>query len=323
MIITDDVDFITFCKLILWALPDIANMIIPICFLLSSMYIFHKMRTDQEIVVMMTSGKSNFNIARPFLLLATLLSITMYYMQANLTPISCKHLINIQHKIRNKVSMSIIKPGVFNILGSSLVYVGSKTNNSLDDVFISYIAKDSHTNIITAKKGSYQIENNQMFITLNHGFRQVLDGNNDSISTFNFDSFSYDITSFVKRYSKYERGPHEKTQKELFHQAKAQKELAKKTELLAEAHGRYLISLLPIIDALIISLFLIVATHKERLWVGLAKAFSLGIIAQIGMISVINLSKKSITLINYNYLFIGAFIILLWYLAFIRRANAA
>jgi lipopolysaccharide export system permease protein len=321
LIITDDIKFSMFCRLILCTLPEIASTISPVCFLISGMYVFHRMRNDQEIVIMMTSRKSIFSIATPLMFFALILSVVMYYAQANLTPMSHKNLIDISQKVRNQVSMSIVKPGVFNILGSSVVYIGSKTNTSLFDVFISYIPKKTpfKTNIISAKSGTYEINNNRLYITLKNGNRQVLDAQNRLLSILKFERFSFEVTDFVKRYSSKSERPHEKTQKELFEEAKRTSNNKLKMQYLSEAHGRHIISVLPILNALLISWFLIVASSRERRWHGLLKCFTGGVVGQICVISLVNMSGKIENLLFYNYAIVMLLVYILIYFSFLKK----
>lgn len=279
------------------------------------------MRSDQEIVVMMTSSKSTFSIAEPLLFFAAILSVVMYYAQVNLIPISHKSLIDISQKVRSQVSMSIIKPGVFNVLGNSVIYIGAKTNDSLVDVFISYIPKKTplKTNIISAKSGSYEINNNRLYITLKNGSRQVLDEQNKPLSVLKFERFSFEVTDFVKRYSTKSEKPHEKTQKELFEEAKKASVDKIKLRYLSEAHGRYVISVLPIINALFISGFLIIASNRERRWHGLLKCFAGGVVGQIFVISLVNISGKIENFLYYNYAIMAIFICILMHFSFLKN----
>lgn len=320
-IITDNIDPITFCKMILCALPDILTMIIPLCFLISGMHVLHRLRSDQELIVMMTSGKSTFALARPIILFALLLSVIMFHSQANLTPFSHKNMETIQRHMKNKISMSIIRSGVFNVLGNSVIYIGSKTDNSLDNIFISYIPSrfSNKTNIITAKSGIYNISQNKMFIVLINGFRQVIGEDHNVISTMKFKEFSYDVTDFMKRYTPSTNKPHEKTQKELFESANSTQDREIRAKYLAEAYGRYITSASPLIAALCVSIFLIIANNRGNRFRGLIKTFVSGLIIQLGLISLVNLSRKIEGFITYEFIITFSIFVVLFIIAFRKR----
>ncbi len=305
----------------LCALPDILTMIVPLCFLISGIHVLHKLRSDQELIVMMTSGKSVFEVSKPIILFASLLSLIMFHMQANLTPLSYKNMETIQEHIRNKISMSIIKPGIFNVLGNSIIYIGAKTDNSLDDIFISYIPSrfSKKTNIITAKSGIYNISENKLFIVLINGFRQVIGENYNVISTMKFKKFAYDISDFMKRYASSSNKAHEKTQKELFNLANSTQNQKMRSKYLAEAYGRYITSSSPLIVSLCISIFLIMANSKGDKFRNLIKTFISGLITQIGLISLVNLSRKIEGFIIYEFIITFSLFIFLFVIAFNKK----
>jgi lipopolysaccharide export LptBFGC system permease protein LptF len=321
LITTDDITLGIFSKLIFCILPDVMGIIIPLSFTIALTHVFYKMRIDREIIVIMTSGKSVQSIVASSFVFAIMLSITMYNVRANISPISYKSLSNIQQKIKSKVSMAVIKPGVFNSLGNSLVYIGEKTNNSLKDVFVSYISKNLTMNIITAEHGGYEMLNNRVFITLINGFRQVLNSKNEVIQTLRFDKFSYDITEFIKKYTDSTKNLHSKTQDELFAEAKKEKDYHKRLKLLSEANGRYVMSFLPIVNMLWVAIFLL--RRRRKLWFGCASSFFLSVVCQLLLTIAVNLAGQYEFLLFYNYIFVLVCIVFLLYVFFCLKKNEA
>lgn len=279
------------------------------------------MQRDKEITVMMTSGNSRFSIAVPLIFFSTLVSTSIFYLQAKLTPASYNHLTSITQQIQNKVSMSIIKPCVFNSIGSSIIYVGSKTDKSLNDVFISYIPnnKKDSTNIITAKSGSYKIYGKQLFITLKNGVRQVFDENHRAISTLKFDTFSYDVSEFINRYSGKVKKPHEKTQTELLNEANKTMDNKHRIRCLSEVYSRYSMSAIPIVNALLIAFFLIRAGNRVRHIGNVARCFTYSILFQTAITVITNASKKTEIFMHYSYILIIITIFILSYISFGKK----
>ena len=283
--------------------------------------IFYKMQNDKEVMVLMTSGKSKFSIALPLFVFAIIVSTVILILQTQLSPHSNRNFINIQQKIQNQVSMSIVKPRIFNAVGNSIIYIGDKTKDSLTDIFISYIPKDkrTHTNIITAKKGSYVVEENRLFINLEQGYRQELDENNKAVSTLKFDNFSYDVTDFVRRYSKKPGKPYEKTQDELLKGANETEDKKQKLKYLSEYHSRIIIPFIPFINSIIISIFMMHAYIKSRKIIQSSKSFIAGIVCQIFIMSLANASATYGFLIYLNYIILLLIVLFLLFLSFKRK----
>jgi lipopolysaccharide export LptBFGC system permease protein LptF len=221
--------------------------------------------------------------------------------------------------------MSIVKQGVFNVIGDSVIYIGKKTENTIEDIFISYIAKDEKINtngalksrkgsdIVTAKSGRYiSDQRGNLFITLDKGFRQELDENNSMISMLSFDNFSYNVSQFVKKYAGRTSKAYEKTQSELLDMAQRTTNPKLRDKYLSEYHGRIVMSLIPVINAIITLGFILISGTRSKRPSYSVGIFLVGIVFQIITITLINVSSRYGALIYANY-----FIVLLIILAMI------
>lgn len=320
MIASDNISFYTFFKLVLCIFPGVSGVILPICFLISSIIVIQKMQTDKEVIVLMTSGKSSLSIFKPLLALGCCVAGGILYIQTIGSPQAYKNFENLQEQIKSKISVTLLKPGAFNVMGESVIYIGERNDRELKDVFISYIPNKqmSHTNIITAQKGKYLSENGKIFIVLTNGYRQELSKSNAVIATLKFETFSYDITQFFKRFYSRSKRPNEKTQSELMEQAQKTADIEIKRNYIAEYHSRFISSFLPILNALIVAIFLIVAQERGRGKLESIMSFFAGVLSQAFVMILINASTKDSDMISYNYLIIF-FTIIGLFTAFMRR----
>jgi lipopolysaccharide export LptBFGC system permease protein LptF len=221
-----------------------------------------------------------------------------------LCPSSHKGFEDVQESIKNRISMSLIKPGVFNVLGDSVVYVGGKTKSGLKNIFISHVSKGEHpsNDIITAAKGRCIRENGNYFIVLKNGYRQKLDENNSIVSTLEFSSFSYDITPFLKQnYLSKAESPNDKTQRELLEFAKNTKNLEMKRNCIAEYYSRLTTPFIPILNALTVAIFMLAPKGRKEESFDAFKSFLFGMVNQISVMTLVNLSTKNNKLIISNY----------------------
>lgn len=322
-IINDNIEIGLFLRLIISVLPDIVSVVLPICALISSINVFYRMQSEKEIIVMSTSGKSLLSLSSPLIIFSICISLFLLHFQTVIIPHSYRNLIDIQQRIQSKISMSSIKPGIFNVVGNSVVFIGSKKQDTLNDVFISYIPENNirhQTNIISAKSGRYIIENDRLYITLKDGYRQLINSNNIAESTLKFESFSYDVTDFIKKYVKKTTKPHEKTQCELFDLARKSRDNEDlRISYLVEAHSRYIMTFLPLINSLLIIIFIVGSYSRTQKGRNSIKCMACGIIFEILTITLINISRKSEILIYINYVIMLSIIISLIYIAFLRN----
>ncbi|MDR1476089.1 MAG: LptF/LptG family permease [Holosporales bacterium] len=306
LIVSEDVSISIFLRFILCTFPDIASVILPTCSIIASISVLHKMQADKELLVFMTSGSGIFSFLKPIFFFFFCIASIVFFIQSSLTPYTHKNLIRLQDKIHSQISMSVIKQGVFNVVGDSVIYIGKKTENTIEDVFISYIPKGGkmNTNIITAKSGHYVVDRDNLFITLDNGYRQELDENNSMISMLSFENFTYNVSQFVKKYTKRKSKIYENTQSELLAMAKKIENLELRNKYLAEYHGRIAVSLIPFINAAISLMFVLTSGIRSRRSMHSVGIFLFGVIFQIIVMILVNASSKYSPLIHINYLII-------------------
>jgi lipopolysaccharide export system permease protein len=280
------------------------------------------MQVDNELVTLITLGKSATSILRPLLAFAMCISCSIFFLQTKISPHSYRHFFDIQEKIKNQVSASIIKPGIFNVLGDSVVYIGKKRGTTIGNVFISYVPAEekANVNIITAKSGTYSIQGENLFIILENGCRQELDRNNLIISTLNFDSFAYDVTPFFYRFKLAQTSERNYTQDELLSLADGTKDLRWRRIYIAEYFSRLTTPCIPVVTAMFVAFFMIRPRGRNNKKSDIIKSFFGGIIGQITISTLIQASTKNNNIIIFNYIVIFSVIFFTFYLLSRGRA---
>lgn len=321
LIVSENISFAVFFKLILCTLPSIAAIILPICFLISSILSIQKLHTDEEIVVFLTSGKSPISLFLPLIILGVMIASCVLYLRTTASPMAFKTFENMQEQIKSSASINLLKPGVFNVVGESVIYIGARNHNHLENVFISYIPNDRtlHTNIISAENGEYATHDGKILINFNNGYRQEFDRNNRIVATLKFEKLSYDVTQFFKRFYKKPKRPSDKSQEELLAEALSSPNSELTRNFIAEYHARYVFSLLPIFYSLIIAIFMLQTVSRGRTRQAVLKAASGGVICQILFITLVSVSTRSVSIVYYNYYIISVLLILLLICFIFRR----
>ena len=271
---------------------------------------------------MMTSGKSYLSILNPLLAVGCLISAIVLYIHTSGSPQAYKAFEYMKEQIKTQISINLLKPDSFNSIGNAMVYVGSREGNELRNIFISYIPKKqtSNTNIISAKEGALLMENGEVHIQLVNGYRQELSATNEVIATLQFESLSYDITQFFKRFYEKSSKVNYLTQSELVREAKVATDEHLKTNYKAEYHSRILSSFLSILNALIVGIFLIKAKERGQMLRDSISAFFAGTGCYVFFMLLLNTATKNTAMIFYNYLIMLGSIAFL-YVFFMRRQN--
>jgi lipopolysaccharide export system permease protein len=272
------------------------------------------MQIDNELITFMILGKSVISILRPLLTFTVCVSCSIFFLQAKISPYSYRHFFGVQEKIKNQVTTSIIKPGIFNVLGDSVVYIGKKKGTTVCDIFISYVPTEekSNVNIITAKSGTYSAQGENLFIVLKNGCKQELDRNNLIISTLNFDSFAYDITQFFHRFKLAQTNERNYMQSELLSLAKETNDLIRKRIYVAEYFSRLITPCVPIVNIMFVAFFMIRPKGRNKRKSYIIKSFFSGITGQILISTLIHASTKNNNIIVFNYVMIFSIVFLIF-----------
>jgi lipopolysaccharide export LptBFGC system permease protein LptF len=298
------------------------GIILPICVLIAIITSIHKMRTDNEMTILITSGKNEASVFAPVVVFSLLAAVSEFYVQTVVSPDAYQRFNIIQEKLKSQLSMSIVKPRTFNVIGSSIVYIGNKKRSSLEDIFISYIPKDetSNVNIVTAKRGTAHADKEgNYFIVLDNGCRQELKKDNTLVSSLKFKNFSYDITPFLRRYHYSTGKPNTKAQGELLRYAEAVTDQELKRNCIAEYHHRFLSPFVMIINALIIGLLLLKPVGRGERRIDVVKCFAFGACNQVCFLIAKNITTRWNEFILINYVAVALVIITLG-LHFVRRS---
>ena len=316
LIVSDDLSFGMFLKLVLCVSPGVCGIILPICFLISSIIAVYTLQNDKELVVFMASGTKPNLLLSPILLLGVCVTAIVLLINTIGAPSAYKTFEHLKEKLQTRISTNFLSTQAFNTIGNSVIYVGSRSANVLENIFISYISERRNSNTITARKGAVVAKDKRVYIKLFHGYRQELDKNNEAVATLTFDELTYDITElFTKFYEKSTKVKF-KTQAELMHGYKTSKDTQQQLNCLTEFHSRLMIPFVSIINALIVGLLLLSPQARGRGRNRVIVAFLCGIACYAGIMILINGNAN----VLYNYVTICALIVFL-YISFLKYRN--
>ena len=79
-----------FLSLTISVMPNILAQILPLALFISTVFVLNNMGKDNESIIILSSGISNFRALKPFLMFATITSILLLIL--SLYPVSYTHL---------------------------------------------------------------------------------------------------------------------------------------------------------------------------------------------------------------------------------------
>ncbi len=127
LVVNHGLSFGVFLRLTVLLVPSFIAVILPITTFIVIQFVYQRLAGDRELTVMRAAGLSPFTLARPALVLATLVVLTGYVLNLWLVPISLSGFREFQWEIRNQMAAFLLQEGVFTQISDDLtVYVRSR-----------------------------------------------------------------------------------------------------------------------------------------------------------------------------------------------------
>lgn len=193
MIVNQGVSAGTFLYLTLLKLPEFLTIILPIALFCVTLFIYAKLVSDRELVVMRAAGLSQLSLAKPAVFLALIVVVLSYLLNLYLMPNSYRMFRELQFEIRN-YSHILLKEGAFTSIAGVTVYVRER---SKDGQLLGILAYDKRKpdKIETwmAAKGAMVESDEGPRVVMFDGNRQIVDPKTGQLSILYFDQGVLDL----------------------------------------------------------------------------------------------------------------------------------
>jgi lipopolysaccharide export system permease protein len=185
---------------------------LPIAVFFSTTYCLNRISADSEYIAMRAGGMTNIRILIPFLIVASILTASVYQLNQNLIPQSNKDFKRKLTFLTSSGMLAGIKEGQFFTLIPNVVLFAesaTKYGRKLEEVFLHYKQPKSKTDkIIFASKGELKFERHpvklveKLTLTLFDGNIIGHDANGD-VEKINFQKYIFPISQsqFTDRFS--------------------------------------------------------------------------------------------------------------------------
>lgn len=178
LIVNKGLSIIGFLTLTLMLLPNFLVFILPISLFVVVLFVYNRMTTDRELVVLRAAGLSHFALARPALLLALLATTIGYVISLWVSPMSNQAFRQYYWEVKHDLSSILIQEGSFNHMAPGLtVYVGRRSGAGvLEDVLVHDSRNPEKALTIMAERGVLMQGEKGPEVLLENGNRQETTG---------------------------------------------------------------------------------------------------------------------------------------------------
>ena len=255
---------------------------------------------------MRASGYSQFMIARPAVILATLVTLICFSITTYFLPASYREFKDLQFSLRNSLPTVLLQEGVFNtVMKGVTVYVRNKGDaGELSGIVIHDARSPKSPITMMAERGKILSSNQGPRVVMVNGNRQQVDSKDGHLSLLYFDRYSFDISTMTKEPITRWREPRERYLKTLIKPNPENREdMQWYNKLIMEGHHRLSMPLFPLAFTFVGLALLLGGNFNRRgqLWRVL---FAVGIIIilETSHLGVKNIGEKAINLAFLMYL---------------------
>ena len=178
-------------------MPNFLTIILPIAIFIVTVFFYHKMIMDRELVVMRAAGMSSLSLSKPALAMAIALVGFGYALSIYIVPASYKMFREMQWDIRYNLSNVLLREGAFNEVAKGItIYVRNRTP---DGQLLGILAHDSRIKggeyTLMAESGAMIKTEEGARVVLSKGNRQSFDKKTNQLSLLYFDRYLFDMKS--------------------------------------------------------------------------------------------------------------------------------
>src|ERR1700693_3795881 len=116
-----------FLYMALLILPRFFDIVLPIGAFIAVLFVFNRLTSESELIVMRSAGLGPGALARPVLMLAGIAFLVLLTLSAYFLPASNREFKDLQFEIRNRFVSALLQEGTFTTISDKLtIYIGSR-----------------------------------------------------------------------------------------------------------------------------------------------------------------------------------------------------
>ena len=184
-----------FLYLAILIMPRFLQIVIPIGCFIAVLFVFNRLITESELVVMRAAGLSPFSLAKPVLELAAIAWLLLMILSVWLLPASNREFKDLQFEIRNRFVSSLLQEGSFTTVSDKLtIYIGARNDRGeVIGLMIDDERDPKNPVTILAARGAFADTGGGSRIIMIDGDRQQYDRATGKLSVLTFDRYVLDL----------------------------------------------------------------------------------------------------------------------------------
>ena len=221
-------------------LPSLLGLLLPIATFCAVLFVYHRLVMDSEMVVLRSAGLSQLQLARPALVLGSLVTLVVYSIMMYFQPASYHRFKELQSDIRNNFAAVVLQEGTFNKLSEGItIYVRARSpDGELRGILVHDNRDPKKPVTMIAERGTMVRSEQGPRAVLINGNQQQMDRDSGRLSLLTFDQHIIDLSQDQESVHARWREPKERYLPDLLNPSTDPDDRKNYNELVAEGHRR-------------------------------------------------------------------------------------
>jgi lipopolysaccharide export system permease protein len=184
-----------FLYLALLILPRFLDIVLPIGAFIAVLFVFNRLTSESELVVMRAAGLSPAGLTRPVLILAGIGFVVLMSLSAFFLPASNREFKDLQFEIRNRFVSALLQEGTFTTISDKLtIYIAGRDEwGQVTGLVISDDRDPQQPVTIFAERGAFADDADASRIVMVNGSRQQFNRATGKLSVLTFERYTLDL----------------------------------------------------------------------------------------------------------------------------------
>lgn len=194
-------DAIMLVKITSLALPNLLAVIAPFALLIAAMHTLNRLGGDSELIVLTASGSTVWNLARPLLVLAVIVSLGVAFVNHVAQPWSLQKLKTYILEMRADLLTKVIQPGLFSSPEPNLTFhIRERSlNGELLGLMVSDRRKDEEERVYLADKAVIAKQDDAAYLVLSDGHILRRKSTHEAPQIVAFDQYVVNLDDFDRQ----------------------------------------------------------------------------------------------------------------------------
>jgi lipopolysaccharide export system permease protein len=177
MVLNRGFPFTSFVYFASLQLPRFLLFVAPMAVFGAALFTYNRLMTDSELVILRSAGLSQFDLAKPAIILSCLASAAAFYLSLYLVPLTYSEYKELEIKYRHDLPRLLLQEGVFTPIGAGMTvfFRSIGANGDLEDVLIHNNKDRNKPETFLARTGRLKESQDGRWVAqLEYGSRQTL-----------------------------------------------------------------------------------------------------------------------------------------------------